>query len=291
MIKFSLIIPAYNEEQAIKSTVNGLKKYLSSNFEKSTYEIIVVNDGSTDNTKEEVEMIEDIKIINISENRGYGAAIKKGITQSSYDWILIFDADSTYPIEAISEIIKIAPDYDMVVGARTKAGAQIPLSRKPAKWFINKLANYLCETKIPDLNSGLRIMKKSLLEKFLFILPNGFSLTTTITLASLTNGYNVKYIPIDYHRRSGKSKIKPIKDTLNFVQLIIKTMLYFNPFKIFTTTSFLLAFSGIIIFLVTYLFSDKTLDTTATIFILSAVQVFVMGMMADLIIKSQTLNK
>jgi len=134
----------------------------------------------------------------------------------------------------------------MVVGARTGNKVHIPLIRKPAKWLIGKLANFLTEVKIPDLNSDLRMMRKEMVLKYMNILPSGFSFTLTITMAALTNDYRVKYIPIDYLKRVGSSKISPIKDTLNFLTLLVRTSLYFNPMKIFMLFSlilFLLAFA------------------------------------------------
>lgn len=285
MKNLSVIIPAYNEEKTMEQTVQSLKKEL--NRLNLNYEIIVVNDGSTDKTKEILEKIKGIKLINHSENQGYGAALKTGIKNSKYDWILIIDADKTYPVEAISDLITHAPNYDMVVGARTGKKAKIPLIRKPAKWVINKLANYLSGIKIPDLNSGLRIIKKSLLEKFIFILPNGFSFTTTITLAALTNSHGVKYIPIDYHKRVGKSKIRPIKDTLNFIQLIIRTILYFNPIKIFIPFSLILFLLGVGVFLYSYFLLAEILDATIAIFLISSIQMLAIGMIADMISKKR----
>ena len=281
--QISIVIPVYNEEKAIKETIEGLKREL--NKLNLNYEIIVVNDGSTDKTKEILGKIEVIKLIDHPENKGYGAAIKTGVKQSQADFILIIDADGTYPNESISELIKHTSDYDMVVGARTGKKAKIPLIRKPAKWIMGKLANYLSGMKIPDINSGLRIMKKSLIEKYLYILPDGFSFTTTITLAALTNGYRVKYVPITYSKRTGKSKFRPIRDTLNFFQLIIRTILYFNPLKVFIPLGIILFFFGIVVFLWSYFFAPKVLDTTTAIFIISSIQILAIGMLADLISK------
>jgi len=281
----SIIIPVYNEEKAIEKTIQDLKKELAKLG--LDYEIIAVNDASTDKTKGVLEKIEDIKLINHPENRGYGAALKTGIKTSKYDWILIIDADGTYPSESITDLIKHIYDYDMVVGARTGKKAKIPLIRKPAKWILNKLANYLSGNKIPDLNSGLRIIKRPLLEKFIFILPDGFSFTTTITLAALTNGHRVKYIPINYHKRIGKSKFRPIRDTLNYFQLIIRVILYFNPLKIFIPFSLILFLLGVGLFIHGYFFSFVVLDTTIAILIISSIQILAIGMIADLIVKSR----
>jgi len=284
MIKFSIIIPVYNEEKAIKEVIADLKKHLAE--QDYHYEIIVVNDGSTDQTKEILQQISGIKTINHIENRGYGAALKSGIKQAKEKYILIVDGDGTYPIKAISELVAWA-DYDMVVGARINPRVKIPLIRKPPKWFLNQLANYLTGIKIPDLNSGLRLFKKNVFKGFIHLLPDGFSLTTTITLALLTNNYRVKYLPIDYYKREGKSKIKPLQDTLNFLQLIIRTILYFNPLKIFVPLSLILLLLGLAIFILSYLFTPKAMDLTTAVFIISSVQILAIGMLADLISKKK----
>ena len=280
MIKTSIIVPVFNEEGVIEKVMADIKEYINQECE-----IIVVNDGSTDRTKDLLERTPDIKVINHSKNCGYGAALKSGIRKSQGEYILIIDADGSYPVKSIPELISQIGDYDMVVGARTKPQNQIPISRKPTKYLLNKLANYLTGTKIPDLNSGLRIIKKKLINQFFRFLPDGFSFTTTITLALLTNGYQVKYIPIDYYKREGKSKIRPVRDTMNFLQLIIKTVLYFNPLKIFIPLGLILLLSGLLVFIYSYLFAPKIMDVTIVILFVSAIQVMAIGMIADLIIK------
>ena len=280
MIKTSIIVPVFNEEGVVEKVMADIKKYINQECE-----IIVVNDGSTDRTKDLLERIPDIKVISHSKNCGYGAALKSGIRKSQGEYILIIDADGSYPVKSIPELISQIGDYDMVVGARTKPQNQIPISRKPTKYLLNKLANYLTGTKIPDLNSGLRIIKKKLINQFFRFLPDGFSFTTTITLALLTNGYQVKYLPIDYYKREGKSKIRPVRDTMNFLQLIIKTVLYFNPLKIFIPLGLILLLSGLLVFIYSYLFAPKIMDVTIVILFVSAIQVMAIGMIADLIIK------
>ncbi len=286
-VKISIIVPAYNEENSIEKVVAGLRIYLNQECE-----IIVVNDASTDKTKTILQQISDsnIKIINHLENRGYGAAIKSGIEKSQGEYVLIIDADGSYPIEDIAKLIKQKDNYDMVVGARTNPKAQIPLIRRPIKWALNRLANYLTKSKIPDLNSGLRIIKKDVLNRFIHLLPNGFSFTTTITLALLTNNYRVKYFPINYYKRKGKSKIKPIKDTLNFIQLILRTVLYFNPLRIFIPASLILLLLSFGVFIYSYFFTPRIMDTTTIIFFISAIQMSAIGMLADLIVKTNKYN-
>lgn len=292
MKQFSIVIPVYNEGKMIQKTVSEIRSCLEPNYADS-YEIIAVNDCSTDNCEEILDKIKTdyISVIHHPINKGYGASLKTGIKHSKYDWVVIIDADNTYPAKSIPELLKYIPEYDMVVGARTKKGVKIPFLRKLPKWCLNKLANYLSQTKIPDLNSGLRVMKKTFIERFISILPNGFSFTTTITLAAFTtNDYHVKYVPIDYYQRRGaeKSKIKPIKDTLNFIQLIIKTVLYFNPLKIFVPLSIILFVSGITILIGRYFFTPfYRLEITIITLILTAIQMLAIGMLAELIIKSR----
>src|SRR3990172_4026787 len=236
MKQVSIIIPAYNEEKSIKEVILKIQQRLSSSEIES--EIIVIDDCSIDNTLKTVEELKDVKVIQHSKNMGYGTALKTGIKNSKFETLIIIDADGTYPDNAIPSLIDEANTYDMVVGARTGENVNISSLRKPAKWFLNKLANYLVQEKIPDLNSGLRLLKKEIVKKYFEILPSGFSFTTTITLAMHSDGYNIKYIPINYFKRTGKSKIKPLRDTLNFIQLIIRTILLFNPLRVFNPISF-----------------------------------------------------
>lgn len=275
----SVIIPAFNEEEGIEKVLAQLK---SLNLgEKS--EIIVVDDGSTDQTFR-MASVNGVKVIRHEQNMGYGAALKAGIRHAKNEIIVISDADGSYPIKNIPIFLVDMEHADMVVGARVGKKAHIPFYRKPAKWFINKLANHLSGIKIPDLNSGLRAMRKEKVERFFSILPEKFSFTTTITLAFLTNGYSVKYIPIEYYKRKGKSKIHPIKDTLNFIQLIIRTIMYFNPLKIFLPLSFTFFIASATVLIVSWL-SGRVMDITTTILFVAGIQLLAIGMIADLIDK------
>ena len=284
MNEISVIIPAFNEEQSISKTISDVKKGLS-DF-SGYYEIIVVDDGSTDKTFQ-IANESTILVIKHDRNRGYGAAIKTGIKHSKYQNIAITDADGTYPNKRMKELITILFEekIDMVVGARIGQNVNIHMLRKPAKWVIQKLANYLTDTKIPDKNSGMRVITKDALNKYLNILPNGFSFTTTITLAMLSNGYLVRYIPIDYYKREGKSKIKPIYDTLNFIQLIIRTVMYFNPLKVFVPLSLFLVLLAFLVLLGSWIFTGKAMDVTFGVILMTSVMVLVIGMLADLIDK------
>lgn len=204
----SIVIPVYNEEKSILELVNRLKKFEYSN------EIIVVDDGSTDNT---YELIKDagIKVIRHPYNKGYGAALKTGIRNSNSDIVLFMDADGQHKPEDVKTILEHMDTYDMVVGKRTKA-SKVSLLRRCGKKILKIVANYLSGREIPDLNSGFRAIRKDVVKEFMHILPNSFSFTTTITLACFLAGYSVHYVPIDAPERMGKSKIKPFRDGFNF---------------------------------------------------------------------------
>ena len=283
-MKFSIIIPAYNEEESIVMTVSRL---IGISWEEFP-EIIVVDDGSEEKVSSLKGLdLEKVKICRHEQNRGYGVALKTGISNARNECIVIIDADGTYPNERIPELVEMHEkgNFDMVVGARIGKNAKIPLIRRPAKWLITKLANYLTNKKIPDINSGLRVMKKDVVKKYFNILPDGFSFTSTITLAMLTNGYRVKYVPIDYLERKGKSKIRPIRDTLNFIQLIIRTVMYFNPLKVFLLLSLFLALFSFLVLVGSWFFMGKAMDVTFGVILMTSVMVLAIGMLADLIDK------
>lgn len=283
----SIIIPAYNEREGIVQvleSLQSLRKRLG-----NRWEIIIVDDGSTDGTSEIIRNAQDVVLIRHAFNRGYGAAIKTGIRHAKYNTLVISDADGTYPIQDIPRLLGRLSKSEMVVGARGSNDSNIPPARRPAKWVLNKLANYLTGIKIPDLNSGFRAMKKDVVMRFIHLLPEGFSFTTTITLAMLTNDYVVEFVPIGYKMRSGRSKIRPIRDTLNFLQLIIRTVLYFDPLKIFLPISVFFFISSIAVFVLSYLFTPKVMDITTVILFISGVQILAIGMIADLIDKRNRL--
>jgi len=285
-VAFSIIIPAYNEEDSICSVISNINDKFKN--DDLLYEIIVVNYCSTDNTREEVlSLTIPVRLIDHEVNKGYGAALKTGIQQSKYDLIVITDADETYPNEMIITLVSALTksNHDMVIGSRTGANVNIPLIRKPAKWAINCLANYLTKAKIPDLNSGLRVMKKEFVLQHMNILPDGFSFTSTITIAALTNNNSIQYLPIDYFPRKGVSKIRPIHDTLNFIQLIIRTALYFDPLRVFIPFSLLLMILALLVLVVSGFFCGKLMDVTFGVIMMTSVIVLAIGMLADLIDK------
>ena len=282
----SIVIPAYNEEGGIAGVVQELLGILEDCDELlSDWEVVVVNDGSTDRTTDEVKPFIGgrVRLVEHPVNQGYGAALKTGIRNARFPWIMITDADGTYPNTFIPSLLEHRAEQDMIVGARIGENSHIPLIRRPPKWVLRKLASYLSQKSIPDLNSGLRLMRRNVLEQFLNILPNGFSFTTTITLAMFSAGFRVKYVPIDYLKRTGRSKIRPIADTLNFLKLIIPTSLYFDPLRVFIPVSFLFFFMSVFVGVGSLLFTEKMMDVTTVLLFVTGVQMLALGMFADMI--------
>lgn len=276
----SILIPAYNEAAGIAEVVQRVKAVARDLA--GPWELLVVDDGSSDDTAARAEAA-GARVIRHGQNRGYGAALKTGIRRAAHEQVLILDADCTYPPEVLPEILAHSKDQDMVVGARTKGDVQIPLIRRPAKAILRGLASYLSGYPIPDLNSGLRLMRKEAVNRFLGILPNGFSFTTTITLAMLVSGLAVSYVPIEYHKRTGRSHIRPIRDTIGFFALILRTVMHFNPLKIFLPLAFLFLLAGGAVFGLSWAYLDRPLDTTSLLLMVTGVQLGALGMLADLI--------
>lgn len=293
----SIILPAYNEEHGIGPVIDQLHAVMAREHTGRglPYEIVAVDDGSTDATAEMAERragasppgspLGAVIVLRHHANKGYGASLKTGMRHARYDTLCITDADGTYPNDRIPDLVARLEEShaDMVVGARIGENVQIPLLRRPAKWAIGRLANQVAGETIPDLNSGLRVFRRRAAMEFFDILPDGFSFTTTITLGMLTNGYLVEYEPIDYHARVGQSKIRPIRDTLNFVQLILRIALYFAPLKLFLPLSGLLLLLGLAwgIFSVTVL--GQLADVSTLVIVMTAVQIAVIGLLAELI--------
>ena len=276
----TIIIPAYNEEQGMGAVVQQLRAAME--VGEQPYEILVVDDGSTDGTAEAARGA-GVRVISHPQNRGYGEALKTGIRHAESERIAIIDADGSYPAHEIPRLAQMLADSEMVVGARTGSGAAIPLIRRPAKWLLTWLASYLTGIKMPDLNSGLRLFKRGLALEFLDLLPSGFSFTTTITLAALNSGYLVQFVTIDYYDRTGRSKIRPIRDTFNFFMLVLRLTLIFRPLKIYLPIAgFMLVFAGLVLVVGLYAF-NRVFDNTILLLIQAALQAAMIGLLADVV--------
>ena len=280
-LSFSIIVPAFNEQESIIDVIDRIKEsWRNCGY---PYEIIIVDDCSTDKTFE-LAVSQEVRVLQHSSNRGYGASLKTGIKESMYDWIMITDGDGTYPLEQTPSFLEFIPEYDMVVGARIGKNTNIPFIRKPAKWFLRLLASFIAGIKIPDLNSGLRIFRKDLSLEFSDLYPNGFSYTSTITMAFLTHGYNVKYIPINYYKRKGQSSIRPY-DFVGFNKLLVKLTLFFKPIKLFSVISGFLFLLALFVLFFSKYYLGQVMDITTIVIMLSSLQIFLFGLLAELIVR------
>ena len=278
---FSVIIPALNEEPAIGLVLDRTHEVLTAHGRP--YEIIVVDDGSTDGTGQVASQRPGVRIIRHPANAGYGASLRDGVMAAQYNWIVITDADGTYPIEELPDLLRWAHEYDMVVGARTGAEYRGSLLKYPARIAFGALCSFVTGMAIPDVNSGLRIMRRDLVVAFADTLSRGMSFTTTITLAMLSNGYFVKYVPISYHKRIGRSKVRYLRDTLRMAQIIVQAITYYNPLKLFLVLAMLSVLLGLLGVAVGWLLGTAALWVTGAVYLAAALPLFGLGLIADLI--------
>lgn len=272
MAQISVVIPAYNEEMALAALLDEL------NIFDEVSEIIVVDDGSTDNTAQVAES-KGVNVIKHPYNKGNGAAVKTGIRNAQGDIIVLMDADLQHNPRQIQELLAYIPEYDMVVGARVN-NPQGSLHRNLANKFYNKFASYLTRFNILDLTSGFRAVRRDVLMKFLYLLPNGFSYPTTLTLSFLRSGYSVKYVPVNAQKRIGKSKISIINDGAKFLLIILKIIILFSPLRVFLPLSAVFSFTGVAYYGYTFL-SRHQFSVVSALFLITGVLLFMLGLISE----------
>jgi len=273
----SIVIPAYNEEEVIGSVIDQIISVMEE--ADITSEIIVVDDGSTDETYRIVKGL-GVEVIRRPYNMGYGAALKAGIQAAHGDIVITMDSDGQHNPEDIPKLLQYIGEYDMVVGARTKH-SHSSWMRKPGKMILRWVANYLAKMNIPDLNCGLRAMQKDLVMKFLHILPNGFSFSATITLAVIKEGYSVKYVPITTFEREGKSYVHPIRDGMSTILLIVRTIVLFDPLRVFLPASAALFILGVAYLSYALLYRGFNIPDGVVLLISSSIIIFFFGILSD----------
>jgi glycosyltransferase involved in cell wall biosynthesis len=283
--RVSVLIPVFNEGAGTAGVCSGVRRVLEP-MGSGAFEIIVIDDGSTDGALKETPAGADL-IVRHRRNRGYGASLKTGLTRCRGEMVVIIDADGTYDPAYIPKLIEtVSLDTPMAVGSRTGASIKIPALRKPAKWVLTALANYLAGQRIPDLNSGLRAALKDDVIGYRHLLPNGFSLTTTLTLAFLCDGKEVAYLPINYgSRRSGQSKIRPIRDTLQILNTIVRTVMSFNPLKVFLPLAAIFGVLSLAVLYVSARYMPRVMDGTVAVLALAAGQSIAVGVLADMLVR------
>lgn len=279
----SVVLPVFNERGHLTEEVTRIRAALEAS--SSSFEIIVVDDGSTDGSSDEARQVGGIRLIQFSRNRGTGAARKAGTRAARGRVVVWTDVDMTYPNDEIPRLVKELEGYDQVVGARTTEQGTAKALRVPAKWFIRKLASYLSQTPIPDLNSGFRAFRRDVGAQFLHLLPDGFSCVSTMTLSFLSNGYSVKHVPIDYRPRAGRSKFHWWDDTQRYVTQVVRMILTFNPLRVFIPTGMALTLIGVAKLAFDLFVKDFRVAGNTLLILFAAFQLFSIGLLADLVVR------
>ena len=277
----SIVLPVYNEKGHLRAEIDRIRVAMDAS--EFSYEIIVIDDGSNDGSSEALSEIEDIRLISFIQNRGSGSARKYGTRAARGEIVVWTDVDMTYPNDLIPELVRELDGYDQVVGARTSEQGTHKVFRVPAKWMIRKLASYLAQFPIPDLNSGLRAFRRDVALQYVSQLPAGFSCVTTITMTFLANGYSVKYWPIEYSERAGTSKFHWWVDTRRYLLQVIRMILSFNPLRVFLPVGFALLFLGLAKLGYDVSTRDFRVAINTLLLLFAAFQVLMIGMLADLV--------
>ena len=285
-VEVSVVLPVFNEVDNLEEEVNRVRKALDNSG--MSYEVIVVDDGSTDGSGELADSIDGIETIRFATNRGAGSARKFGTMKARGDVVVWSDVDMTYPNDKIPELVRDLDGYDQVVGARTTEEGSVRLLRRPAKWLIRRLASYLSKTKIPDLNSGFRAFRRDVADQFLYLLPRGFSCVTTITMAFLSNGYSVRYVPIDYAPRAGDSKFHWWRDTQRYLLQVIRMVLMHDPIRFFGPPAAVLGMIGVGKLIFDLIDKSFRVGTNTIVLLGLALALTGIGLIADLMVQ---LNK
>ncbi len=285
-VDVSIVLPVFNEKGHLDDEIDRIKKTMADS--DYSFEILVVDDGSTDGSGERLRQIDGIRLIRFATNRGSGSARRYGTQAASGRIVVWTDVDMTYPNDTIPELVDQLDGVDQVVGARTSEEGTVKLVRKPAKWLIRKLASYLTGVRIPDLNSGFRAFRREVALPYLHLLPRGFSCVTTLTMSFLANGYSVKYVPIEYAARAGESKFHWWRDTKRYLIQVVRMTLMWEPMRVFGPPAAILGLVGAGKLVYDLIDKDFRVATNTVVILGVAFALGLIGMIADLMVQ---LNK
>jgi glycosyltransferase involved in cell wall biosynthesis len=291
-VDVTVVLPCYNEQDHVLLEIARVSEAMDAS--EFSYELLVIDDASTDNTLEVLQKAQadypHMRLEPFQRNGGTGTVRRIGTQIARGEIVVWTDADMSYPNERIPELVRVLkenPRVDQVVGARTTEEGTHKLLRVPAKWMIRKIAERLINQKIPDLNSGMRAMRREVALPYLRLLPPGFSCVTTITMAFLANQHDIFYMPIDYSKRAGKSKFKFVKDAYRYILQVLRMVMYFNPIKVLLPPALWLIGIGVvkgIYDLISHPF--KIAEDTILLF-LSGLIIASLALLADLIVRSR----
>lgn len=272
--KITIIVPAFNEEAAVGRVVGAIRAGLPG------VELIVVDDGSNDRTAE-LSSAAGAKVLRHGRNFGYGASLRTGILASEREFVLFCDADGQHSVRDVGRVIAEAEGCDMVVGARG-SGSHVPLVRAPGKFVLRHFANFLAGETIPDLNSGLRLLRRTAILKYLHLMPVGFSFSTTSTFALLKGNHLIKWVPIEVARREGTSTVRQLKHGPQTMMLMLRLTVLFEPLKVFLSVAGVLALLSLLSLGVDiYASGHFDLGDSTVLLSISTLLVFMFGLVCD----------
>jgi glycosyltransferase involved in cell wall biosynthesis len=278
----SVVIPALNEKDAIAETVRTVREVLTA-ADITPFEILVVDDGSSDGTGD-IARAAGARVIRHPHRAGYGRSLKDGIRAATYQTIAITDGDSSYPIAEIPQLYRRHIEgFDMTVGARGGKHYRESLLKLPLRWLLRKLVEFTAARMVPDINSGLRLFNKSTVIPYFGHLCDTFSFTTSLTLAYMMTGRFVAYVPIDYNKRVGRTKVRLFRDSILTFQYILEASIFFNPLRIFMLVSGFVFFSGVMSLVAALVVKLNVLFFVGVGAIVSAILILSMGLLAVLL--------
>ena len=272
----SVIIPAYNEAAGVGAVIRQVRAELE-RLERP-HEILVIDDCSSDGTGE-LARAAGASVITHSRNKGYGGSLKDGVRAARHPIVLFYDADGQFDAKDIGVLLGYLPDYDMATGWRD-ARSHVPSDRIVGKKVLALVANWLANQKIPDLNCGFRAIKRDVLMRYLHLLPNGFSASTTTTLLFLKQGYSVRFVPTVIEKRVGTSTVNPIKDGMRTILLILRLITLLDPFRVFFPVSAILAVAGVA-WALPFLIMGRGLSVGGLFLMTTAIIIFFFGLLVD----------
>ena len=269
----SIVIPAKNEAQGLTALLPALQQL------QIQSEIVVVDDGSIDDTAN-VCRKQGVKLVSHPYSMGNGAAVKTGARVASGDILVFMDADGQHdPADIPKLVTKLGQGFDMVVGARNSR-THANVSRWGANALYNKLASWMVNQQIDDLTSGFRAVRAEKFREFLYLLPNGFSYPTTVTMSFFRAGYPISYVEIHARRRVGKSHINPLRDGIRFLLIIFRVGTLYSPLKIFVPISFSFFATGLGYYLYTFITAGRFTNMSAVLF-MTSILVFLIGLVSE----------
>jgi glycosyltransferase involved in cell wall biosynthesis len=288
----TVVLPCFNEQNHVVNEIERITDALD--HSSLRYELLVIDDCSTDQTLETVQRAQTrfphLRVMPFHRNSGSGTARRVGTNQARGDIVVWTDADMTYPNERIPEFVELLakdPTIDQVVGARTSEQGTHKILRIPAKWFIRKAAERLSGARIPDLNSGFRAFRRDVALPYLRLLPSGFSCVTTITMAFLHNGHEIRYVPIEYGKRSGRSKFHFVRDAYRYILQVLRMVMYFNPLRVLMPAALWLVMIGFGKAVYDVVAHPVRISNNTVVIFMTGMIIGAVALLADLIVKSR----